>query len=188
MLSIGPYTISQGSGCHIVAHSAFFRCSAGICAWPVPFFFYTSPVPAIASRHGVSVKQFSDSTQEYAHFNMDPYSQSVALGSLADCPADNEDWFIDNRVKLNLRKSLLLYAVPKLHSSELVNPSLFDSALSMVSQVNSVCKCAFFPLTLIGRMRKYLDVRSVKLLVNAIVLSRIDYANSLLFVLPNTLW
>ncbi len=89
----------------------------------------------------------------------------MALGSLADCAADTEDWFIDNRVKLNLGKSLLLYAVPQLHSSELVNPPLvvgdvtlppsgkasnlgvlFDSSLSIVPQINSVCKCAFFTL------------------------------------------
>jgi hypothetical protein len=94
---------------------------------------------------------------------MDPHSQSVALGSLADCAADTEDWFNDNRMKVNLGKSLLLYIVPKRHSSELVTPSLvvgdatlppsvqarnlgviFDSALSMVLQVNSVGKYAFF--------------------------------------------
>ena len=46
---------------------------------------------------------------------MDPHSKSVALGSLADCAADTEDWFIDNRVKLNLGKSFLLYAVPQRH-------------------------------------------------------------------------
>jgi hypothetical protein len=56
----------------------------------------------------------------------------------------------------------------------------------MVPQINSVCKCTFFHL-LIGRIRKYLDVRSVKLLVHALVLSRIDYANSLLFGLPKSL-
>ncbi len=64
---------------------------------------------------------------------------------------------------------------------------IFDSALSMVPHVNSVCKCAFFHLTLIGRIRKYLDVRSAKSLVHALVLSRIDYANSLLFGVPKSL-
>ena len=44
-----------------------------------------------------------------------------------------------------------------------------------------------FHLTLIGRIRKYLDVRPVKSLVHALVLSRIDYANSLLFGLPQSL-
>jgi hypothetical protein len=65
---------------------------------------------------------------------------------------------------------------------------IFDSALSMVPHVNSVCKCAFFNLTLIGRTRKNLDVRSAKSLVHALVLSRIDYANSLLFGVPKCLF
>jgi hypothetical protein len=45
----------------------------------------------------------------------------------------------------------------------------------------------FFHLTLIGRIRKYLDVRSAKSIVHALVLSRIDYANSLIFGLPKSL-
>jgi hypothetical protein len=136
---------------------------------------------------------------------MDPHSQSVAFGSLGDFAANTEDWFNDNRVKLNLGKSLLLYIVPQRHSSELLTHSLvvgdaslppsvqarnfgviFDSALSMVPHVKSVCKCAFFHLTLIGRDRKYLDVRSAKSLVHALNLSRIDSANLLLFGLPKS--
>jgi hypothetical protein len=82
---------------------------------------------------------------------------------------------------LYLGKSFLLYFLPHRHSSELVTPPfvvgddtlppsvqarnlgvIFDSALSIVPQVNSVCKSAFFHHTLIGRIRKYLDVRSMK--------------------------
>jgi hypothetical protein len=127
---------------------------------PSLFSVYTSPVPAIASRHGVSVKQFSDDTQEYVHFWI-----PIASGSRLTCWLRCWHWRLDNRVKLNLGKSLLLYAVPQLHSSELVNPPLvvgdvtlppsgkasnlgvlFDSSLSIVPQINSVCKCAFFTL------------------------------------------
>ena len=61
------------------------------------------------------------------------------------------------------------------------------SELTMVPHVNGICKCALFHLTLIGRIRKYLDTKSAKSLVHALVLSRLDYANSLLFGLPKTL-
>ena len=47
---------------------------------PSLFSVYTSPVPAIASRHGVSVKQFSDDTQEYVHFWI-----PIASGSRLTC-------------------------------------------------------------------------------------------------------
>ena len=46
---------------------------------------------------------------------------------------------------------------------------------------------SFFHLTLISRIRKYIDVRVVNSLVHALVLSRIDFANSLLFGLPKSL-
>ncbi len=50
-----------------------------------------------------------------------------------------------------------------------------------------MCAHALFFTLLSGRIRKYLDVRSAKSLVHALVLSRIDYANSLLFGLPQSL-
>ena len=115
MVAVGPDTISKGSGCHIFPHPFSFGVPHGSVLGPSIFSVYT--VPAIASRHGFSVKQFSGDSQEYVHFNMDPCIQSVALGTIADWAADTEDWFIDNRVKLNLGKSLLLYAVPQRHSS-----------------------------------------------------------------------
>ncbi len=106
-----------------------------LCLARLSFFIYTSLVPAIASILWICVKQFSNGTQEYVHFNMDLHRQSVALGSLADCAADTEDWFKDNRVKLNLGKSLLLYAVPQLHSSELMNPPLMVGDVTLPPSV-----------------------------------------------------
>jgi hypothetical protein len=171
---------------------------------PCLFNIYTSPVPAIAAVHGVKLKQFSDDTQGYVYFHLD--SQTMALGSLSACSADIEDWFNANRVKLNFGKSLLLYTIPPRKASAIVLSPLvvgesvlppfdqarnlgvtFDSDLTMVPHVNGICKCAFFHLTLIGRIRKYLDTKSAKSLVHALVLSRLDYANSLLFGLPKTL-
>ena len=173
---------------------------------PCLFNIYTSPVPAIAAVHGVKLKQFSDDTQGYVHFHLDSHHQTMALGSLSACSADIEDWFTANRVKLNFGKSLLLYTIPPRKASAIVLSPLvvgdsvlppsnqarnlgvtFDSELTMVPHVNGICKCAFFHLTLIGRIRKYLDTKSAKSLVHALVLSRLDYANSLLFGLPKTL-
>lgn len=78
-------------------------------------------------------------------------------------------------------KSLLLYTAPKRKLSKLVNNLLvvgnaviapsaqarnlgvtFDTELSMVPQVHAICKSAFFHLSLIGRIRKYLDLKSTK--------------------------
>ena len=63
---------------------------------------------------------------------------------------------------------------------------LLDSNLTMVPHVNSVTKTCFYYLALISRIRKFLDRESTKSLVHALVISRLDYANSLLYGLPNS--
>lgn len=143
----------------------------------------------------------------YVNFHLDHSGQSSALNLLASCTVDIADWFIANRVKINMGKSLLLYTTPKRKLSKLaknplvvgdadISPSAqarnfgvtFDSELSMVPPVPAICKSTLFHLSLIGRIRKYLDVKSTKSLVHAsFVLRSIDYANSLLFDLPKTL-
>lgn len=84
----------------------------------------TSPIPVIAAVHDFRLKHFSDDTQEYVNFHLDPHHLAMALGSLSFCAVDIEDWFTVNRVKLNLRNSLLLYAIPPRKVSASVLSSL----------------------------------------------------------------
>ncbi len=62
-----------------------------------------------------------------------------------------------------------------------------DSTLSMIPQVKDGCRKAIFQLPRIGKVRKYLTKAATKSLVQALVLSNLDYANTLLFGLPNEL-
>jgi hypothetical protein len=57
----------------------------------------------------------------------------------------------------------------------------------MVAQIGRVCKIGFFQLRTIGKIRKFLTTSAAKCLVNALVLSHVDYANSLLVNLPEKL-
>jgi hypothetical protein len=82
---------------------------------------------------------------------------------MASCAARSETWFTASRVKLNVCKSELLYTstpnrskliekLPLQVGDDLVQPSLvvknlgviFDSNLTMIPHINSVCKSAFF--------------------------------------------
>jgi hypothetical protein len=47
-----------------------------------------------------------------------------------------------------------------------------------------MCKKAILNIKSIGRIRKYLSKEDLKRLVNALVISRLDYANSILYGLP----
>ena len=56
---------------------------------------------------------------------------------------------------------------------------LEDVKLSMIKQVNLVCRVSFYHLRNISRIRCYLTVEATKLLVRALGITRLDYANSL---------
>ena len=59
--------------------------------------------------------------------------------------------------------------------------------LSMKQHINFICKTAFFELCRISTIRQYRTVDATKTLVVSLVLSRIDYCNSLLAGLPLSL-
>ena len=56
----------------------------------------------------------------------------------------------------------------------------FDSCLSMANHVSDVVKSASFHIRNIGRVRQKLTTSSTRTLVQSLVISRIDYCNSLL--------
>ena len=61
---------------------------------------------------------------------------------------------------------------------------LFDESLSMVPQVTVTCKSAFYHLRKIRLIRKHLTFDLAQLLARAVVTSKLDYCNSLLYGLP----
>ena len=64
---------------------------------------------------------------------------------------------------------------------------IFDSTCSLKDHVSNVCRSINFNLYSIGKIRKYLDRPTVEKLVNAIITSRLDYCNSLMFGIPKEL-
>ena len=51
----------------------------------------------------------------------------------------------------------------------------------MTYYINETCKKATNAITSMGRIRKYITKENLKLLVNALVISRLDYCNSILY-------
>ena len=63
----------------------------------------------------------------------------------------------------------------------------FDSELKMETHVNNILKVGYFHLRQIRIIRKYLTDFATKCLVYATIMSRIDYANALLYNIPDVL-
>ena len=63
----------------------------------------------------------------------------------------------------------------------------FDSFLKMEAHVKSICKKAYYQLHLIHKVRQYIPEAAARKLVQANVTSLLDYCNSLLVGLPNSL-
>ena len=65
--------------------------------------------------------------------------------------------------------------------------SWFDSRLSMSKHITKICTSSFFYLYKIRRIRNYLSQTSTETLIYTFVSSRLNYCNSLLYGLPDSL-
>ena len=58
---------------------------------------------------------------------------------------------------------------------------IFDSCLTMNEHISAICRSAYMHLHNIGRVRNCLDKKTAETLVHALITSRLDYCNSVLF-------
>ena len=114
-------------------------------------------------------------------------------------------WMIRHKLKINDDKTeFLIISSPR--SKHAFHPSLkigdvvaqptssccnlgvhFDKHLSMESHIVNVCRCMMFHLRSIATIRPMLTEFATAQLVHSLVTSRLDYCNSLLYGLPDTL-
>ena len=167
---------------------------------PLLFILYVSELSNIISSHNLNSLSYADDSHLYVSF--DQSSLNTAMSSISSCLTSIEDWSSSMSLKLNPSKFELIYfdRVGKLvknpcnFSSYSIEPSnqirslgfIFDSKLTLSNQILSVTKCCYFHLRRIRQLLPYLDDPSLHLLVSALILSRIDYCNSLYYGLPES--
>ena len=64
---------------------------------------------------------------------------------------------------------------------------IFDDKLSVKQQVSNICQSAYLELRRISSIRHVLTVDVTQTLVTSLVLSRLDYCNSILSGIPQQL-
>ncbi len=125
------------------------------------------PLSTILRQHAVSRHGYADDIQLYNHFKlMDNGSLWEAIQSLEACASEVKTWMAVNKLMLNDAKSKLLVVVPKRHTSAIlalrptitlgsatIEPAeavhdlgaIFDQHMSMIPQVNTICKSMYLP-------------------------------------------
>ena len=162
---------------------------------PILFTLYTAPLGDIARKEGVGHHFYADDSQLY--FSL---KSNSSIETLERCIQKYRTWMIANDLKINDSKTEIVVIASRqnlsktsslaLHvgentvkSSDAVNNLgvIFDSTLSMKNFVNNKCSTCMFYLKSIAKIRKFLTVQATQSLVQALVVSRLDYCNSLLY-------
>ena len=113
---------------------------------------------------------------------------------------------LENRLKLNDDKTELIVFTPKrfknlsetlkvtvgdivINTSSIVRDLgvLLDDRVSMESHVLNLRKQAYFQIRTVAQIRPYINTETAKTLMRSLVLSRLDYCNSLLYGIPKYL-
>ena len=164
---------------------------------PILFTMYTQPLVDILKTHCMSYHRYADDTQIYQSAYVENISELKP--ATEQCIQDVKIWMNVNKLKLNDSKTeVMLCSNPQNVDQDLdfkleingndINSSskiknlgvMFDEDLSMSSQVSNICQKTYFQLRKIASIRKFLTESATTTLVTTLILSNLDYCNSLL--------
>ena len=172
---------------------------------PVLFILYTQPLFSLVSKHAVNHHAFSDDNQLYKISTLDAIHQSIE--TLQNCTTDVKSWMTANKLQLNDNKIEAMIILSNRMSVHSPLPSVIhigdadvpfvssvknlgvtlDSYLSMSQHISNTCKAADIQIRHISSIRHLLTTQATQTLVCSLVLSRLDYCNSLLSGCPQYL-
>ena len=164
---------------------------------PLYFLLYSADVFLLADRHGFKIHGYADDIQLYSHCptrEMDSLTRRMSA-----CIDDIRSWMLSNRLRLNSSKTEVIWlgsrrrldvcsVEPIVISGSIVRPAskvrnlgvIFDSSLTFSDHATQLAGRCYYYLRQIRGIRRSLTVDSCHALVRALILSRLDYCNSLL--------
>lgn len=163
---------------------------------PILFSLYSQPLTEILERYQCQYHKYADDTEVSCSGPPDNFSSSVEI--VQNCVQDVMGWMASNKLKLNPDKTEAIpigclkhlglvgsdnavmggSAVPYQETVRYLGVTI-DRSLSMEQHISNVSRSCYYDIRRISSIRPYLTQQAAASLMSALVLSRLDYCNSL---------
>ena len=164
---------------------------------PILFSLYTSPLRDICHQHNTNFHTFADDQQSY--FSFQPIQNEIdeGISRLQNCISDIRTWMRTNLPKLNDDKTEVMLIGTRQQLSKLPevtvkigNESIiptdtaqnlgmyWNKTMTTTTHINRLSGQLFNTLQAINKIRHLLDIDTTKIVMQALIISRLDYCNS----------
>ena len=172
---------------------------------PLGFIAYTDDLIAVSDRHNVHSHRYADDTQLYDSSSLSD-AESVR-DRLTSCVSEVAKWCASRRLQLNDDKTEMIWFGSRSNLAKLqrINLSLqvgtsniqpssvvrdlgvyMDSELTMKEHVAKIAAACFDHIRRLLQVRRRICREVTQQLVLALIMSRLDYCNSVLAALPTS--